>query len=234
MLSAAFFLAQLAAIATMVHAIPFLLERGHSAAFAAFALGLVGISQIPGRVLFGPLAARLRPAYATAAVFALMVAGIAVVVTMPAAWVVILGFVLLGMGNGMATLARATVIADRYGQRAYGTIAGVAGSFAIAAWAIGPVAAAVYAAAFGYAVLLWSLAPWPWRPRRSVAGPNATSITSAEPAASLDLPAVMRSGGAGLLAGAAELRPDGPSRGRRGSTRRSARGALRRPCRSSA
>ena len=30
------------------------------------------------------------------------------------------------MGNGMATLARATAIADRYGSAAYGTIASAA------------------------------------------------------------------------------------------------------------
>ena len=43
----------------------------------------------------------------------------------------IAGLVLLGMGNGMATLARATVIADRYGAAAYGTIASVAASATI-------------------------------------------------------------------------------------------------------
>ena len=59
LLSAAFFLASVAGLAMMVHSIPFLIERGHSAAFAAFAVGLVGVSQIPGRLLFAPLAARL-------------------------------------------------------------------------------------------------------------------------------------------------------------------------------
>ena len=58
-------LASLATIAMTVFAIPFLLERGHSAAFAAFAVGLIGVSQIPGRLLFAPLAscfrARRRP-----------------------------------------------------------------------------------------------------------------------------------------------------------------------------
>ena len=39
-----------------VQAIPFLLERGYTTRFAAFAVGLIGISQIPGRLLFAPLA----------------------------------------------------------------------------------------------------------------------------------------------------------------------------------
>lgn len=158
LLSGAFFLAQIASIGTIVLAIPFLLERGHDAEFAALAVGLFGIAQIPGRVVFAPLAARLTPAWSTATVFALVAAGIAVAVAVDAAAAVVAGFVLLGMGNGMATLARATVIADRYGQGAYGTIAGVAGAVTIAARAAAPVTAAVYASAVGYEGLLWTLA----------------------------------------------------------------------------
>ena len=157
LLTLAFFLASVAAIAMMVHAIPFLLERGHGAGFAAFAVGLVGISQVPGRLLFAPLAELLPRPLATAAVFALVAAGIALVVGVDATWAVIAGVVLLGMGNGMGTLARATAIADLYGPAAYGTIASVAASMTTAARAGGPVAAALVAAAIGYDALLWTL-----------------------------------------------------------------------------
>ena len=158
MLSSAFVLASLSAIAMMVFAIPFLLERGHSATFAAFAVGLVGVSQIPGRLLFAPLAARLPRAEATASVFALIALGVTIVVSFHSTEAVIAGLVLLGMGNGMATLARATAIADVYGAAAYGTIASVAGGMTTAARAAGPFAAAIYAAAVGYTALLWTLA----------------------------------------------------------------------------
>jgi predicted MFS family arabinose efflux permease len=158
LLSAAFVLASLSTIAMTVFAIPFLLERGHSAAFAAFAVGLVGVSQIPGRLLFAPLAARLPRAEAAAGVFALIAIGVIVVVSLHSTAAVIAGLVLLGMGNGMATLARATAIADLYGATAYGTIAGVAGGLTTAARAAGPFAAALYAAVVGYTTLLWTLA----------------------------------------------------------------------------
>jgi MFS family permease len=158
LLSGAFVLASLTSFAMAVHAIAFLIERGHSSAFAAFAVGLVGISQIPGRLLFGPLAARLPRPAATAGVFVLIGLGVAVVVSVHATAAVVAGLVLLGMGNGMATLARATAIADLYGAGAYGTIAAVAGSMTTAARAAGPVAGAVYAALFGYVALLWTLA----------------------------------------------------------------------------
>jgi pimeloyl-ACP methyl ester carboxylesterase len=51
------------------------------------------------------------------------------------------------MGNGMATLARATSIADLYGAGAYGAIAGTAAALTTGARAAGPAAAALIAAA---------------------------------------------------------------------------------------
>jgi len=157
-LSLAFVLASLSTIAMTVFSIPFLLERGHSAGFAAFAVGLIGVSQIPGRLLFAPLETFLPRALATASVFALIAAGVIVIVSLHSTVAVLIGLVLLGMGNGMATLARATAIADLYGSGAYGTIASVAGSMTTAARAAGPFAAALYAAAVGYTALLWTLA----------------------------------------------------------------------------
>lgn len=154
LLSAAFFLATVTGIAMTVHAIPFLLDRGYGAGFAAFAVGLVGISQIPGRIFFALVAGRLPSAWSTATVFLLIAAGIAIVVAVDTTWGAVVGLVVLGMGNGMATLARATVIADTYGAAAYGTIAGVAGATTTAARAAGPVAAAVVIAAVGYEVTL--------------------------------------------------------------------------------
>jgi hypothetical protein len=153
----AFFLATSTGIAMTVLGIPFLLERGYSAPFAAFAVGLIGVSQIPGRAAFAAVAARAPRAWTTAAVFALIALGIAVVVSIHGTVAVVVGLVLLGMGNGMTTLARATVIADRYGPAAYGTIGGVAASVTTGARATGPVAAAAYASLVGYTSLLWTL-----------------------------------------------------------------------------
>ena len=158
LLSAAFFLATGAAIAVTVQGIPFLLERGHGPGFAAFSIGVIGVSQIPGRLLFAPLAERLPQPWGTVALFALIAAGIGLIVGVDATAAVLTGMVLLGMGNGMATLARATVIADRYGSAAYGTIASVAAAATIGARAAAPVAAAAYAAIVGYGSLLVTLA----------------------------------------------------------------------------
>lgn len=158
LLSAAFFLATLTGIAMTVQAIPFLLEQGYTTRFAAFAVGLIGISQIPGRLLFAPLATGLPRAYATASVFALVACGIALIVGVHSTSATLAGFVVLGMGNGMTTLARATAMADLYGRRDYGTIGSIAALLTTSARAIGPVAAALWAQAVGYGALLWTLA----------------------------------------------------------------------------
>jgi MFS family permease len=158
LLSTAFVLGTFTGIAMTVHAIPFLLERGYGAAFAAFAVGLIGVSQIPGRVLFAAIGSRLPRELAISAVFVLIGGGIAVLVGLDTTATVLAGLVLLGMGNGMATLARATAIADLYGGTSYGTINSIAAAGTTGARAAGPVTAAVYAAAVGYGALLWTLA----------------------------------------------------------------------------
>ena len=154
LLSTAFVLGTFTGIAMTIHAIPFLLERGYSAPFAAFAVGLIGVSQIPGRAVFALLGTRLPREVSISVVFVLIAAGIAVIVGVHATAAVLAGLVLLGMGNGMATLARATAIAGA----SYGTINSVAAAGTTGARAAGPVVAAVYAAAVGYDSLLWTLA----------------------------------------------------------------------------
>jgi hypothetical protein len=158
LLSAGFFLASLAAFAMIVQAIPFLLDRGHGASFAAFAVGLMGASQIPGRFLFAVVGERLPSGAVIPGVFALVSLGIVLIVAVPGTVAVLAGMVVLGMGSGMALLARATVIADRYGSAAYGAIAGVAASVTTGARAAAPVTAAVWASIVGYEGLLWTLA----------------------------------------------------------------------------
>jgi predicted MFS family arabinose efflux permease len=157
LLAGAFFFASIAAAAVFVLGIPLLLSRGYDASFAAFAIGLAGAAQIPGRGVFGTVVSGLPRAVAMAAVFAPIVLGTGVLAAFDAAGAVLVGTVLLGMGNGMATLARATAMADHFGVVAYGTVAGVAAAWSTAARAIGPSAGALVAAAHGYADMLWTL-----------------------------------------------------------------------------
>lgn len=157
-LTAAFVLSSFAISAVAVHLIPYLLEGGRSASFAAFAAGLMGLMQVPGRVVFAGAARVLPRHYEAPAVFVLQGAGLAVLAATTAASGVIVAVCLFGMGNGMATLLRATAIADAYGSAFYGSIAGVAGACATGARAVAPVVAAgVYVAFHDYKPLLWLL-----------------------------------------------------------------------------
>jgi MFS family permease len=157
-LIAAFVLSSFAISAIAVHLIPYLLEGGRSARFAAFAAGLMGLMQVPGRIVFAGAAAILPRRYEASAVFLLQGAGLAVLAATTAAPGAIAAVCLFGMGNGMATLVRATAIADAYGSAFYGSIAGIAAACATGARAVAPVvAAAAYVAFNGYEPLLWLL-----------------------------------------------------------------------------
>jgi hypothetical protein len=155
-LTAAFVSSSFAISAVAVHLISYLLESGRSATFAAFAAGLMGVMQVPGRIVFAGAARVLPRQHEAPANFLLQGVGLAVLAATTAVPGVIVAVCVFGMGNGMATLVRATAIADAYGAADYGSIAGVAAAFATGARAVAPVAAAgVYAAFGGYQPLLW-------------------------------------------------------------------------------
>jgi MFS family permease len=158
-LTGAFVLSSFAISAIAVHLIPYLVEGGRSTAFAAFAAGLMGLMQVPGRVVFAAAAHVLPRRYEAPSVFFLQAIGLAVLAATTAPAGVLAAVCLFGLANGMATLVRATAIADAYGPARYGSIAGVAAAFATAARAVAPVVAAgAYAAFSGYEPLLWLLA----------------------------------------------------------------------------
>jgi MFS family permease len=157
-LAAAFVISSFAISAVGVHLIPYLLAGGRSAGFAAFAAGLMGLMQVPGRLLFAAAARFVPRLHEAPAVFLLQGIGIAMLAATTSADGVLVAVSLFGMGNGMATLVRATAIADAYGSTAYGSIAGAAAACATGARAIAPVAAAALYVAFdGYKPLLWLL-----------------------------------------------------------------------------
>jgi MFS family permease len=155
-LTAAFVLSSFAISAVAVHLIPYLLEGGRSASFAAFAAGLMGLMQVPGRVVFAAAMRALPRRLEAPAVFLLQGIGLALLALTTAAPGAIAAVCLFGIGNGMATLVRATAIADAYGSAFYGSIAGTAATCATAARAVAPVAVAgAYVAFHGYRPVLW-------------------------------------------------------------------------------
>jgi cyanate permease len=157
-LAAAMVASSFVASALAVHQVAYLTERGYSAAFAAGLTGILGAMQLPGRLLFGPLLRWLPRRVVTTLVFATLAAGLLVLALgkgTASVWVFV---VIYGMGRGMTTLLRATLVGDLFGARHYGSIGGVLAFCATAATAFGPVFAGVlYDAVGGYTAVIWVL-----------------------------------------------------------------------------
>ncbi|HET6900808.1 MAG TPA: MFS transporter, partial [Vicinamibacteria bacterium] len=157
-LTAAVVLSGLAAVATVVHLIPFLLGRGIPLATAAFAAGGVGLMQLPGRLFYAPIRRRLSIFGSTATVLlvqALALAWLPMVRGRTGLAVFVIAF---GMGNGAATLVRATGIAELFEPEVYARIGGMMAFFTAVARASGPIAAALaYQRLGSYGAVFWSL-----------------------------------------------------------------------------
>ncbi len=158
-LALAFALARLSVAAMGAHLVPLLLERGYTAAFVALAVGAVGPLQLLGRALFLPAYGRWRIDRVTAAMFACLATALASLALIPGVAGVALFVTLYGASNGAMTLARAEIVAQRYGAAHYGSINGTLALAISVTSAFAPFGAgALYAATGGYGAVLGVLA----------------------------------------------------------------------------
>jgi MFS family permease len=142
-----------------VHLIPYLSDRGYSPTLAAAMIGWMGAMQLPARVVFGPLVARFGHRTLTVGIFVFQAAALAQLALARRLGTLAPMIVMLGAANGMATLARATTIAEIFGPRHYGSISGAIALGANGARAIAPFAAALLQVALGgYEPVFWLLA----------------------------------------------------------------------------
>jgi MFS family permease len=157
-LSMAFFLSQLATAAVAVHLVPYLIDLGYEAGFAAVTTGLIGVMALPGRLIFTPLGDRLPRAHVTACLFLVQTIALLVLLLIHSVTGVYAFVILFGMGFGAMTPARAALIADLYGPEHYGQINGVLALFVTGSRALAPVGAgAVYDWTGSYDLILWGL-----------------------------------------------------------------------------
>ncbi|MBZ0282887.1 MAG: MFS transporter [Anaerolineae bacterium] len=157
-LALAFALSTFSAIAISVHLISYLTEQGFSTAFAAAAVGLVGGSQIPGRLVFTPLGNRVSRRLLTAGLFVMQGVALLILIGMPTESGVILFAIIFGSGSGASSPARAALLAERYGAAHYGSISGVQTLVMTMARATAPVGMGALVVATGsYQPVLWAL-----------------------------------------------------------------------------
>jgi len=158
-LTLAFSLGTFSSVAVGVHLIPFLTGRGFSPGFAAAVTGLIGATQVAARVIVTVLHHRWRQAAVTSVVFALQAFALVLLLWWQTATGVIVAVVLLGVGRGAVTLARASLIGDLYGRAHYGAISGTLALFVTLARAAAPVGVGLAHGWWsGYPPVFWGLA----------------------------------------------------------------------------
>jgi MFS family permease len=158
-LAAAFFVGNFTTNTVTVHLIPYLADRGYTPAVAALMIGWLGAMQVPARIVFAPVATRFGHRAVTATIFFAQAAGLIQLALATRLPTLVPMVVVLGGANGMATLARATLVADIFGARHYGSISGAIALGANGARALAPVGAALLQVALGgYERLFWLLA----------------------------------------------------------------------------
>jgi hypothetical protein len=138
-----------ASLATGVLLIAFLVDEGWALGRASLAGGTLGAMQLPGRLAFSPLAARVSRPVLVAGLFSVPAAGIAVLLVGGASRTVWLAVVLLGFGQGATTLLRATLYVDLYGVERIGALNGLSGTPITCARAVAPLLASVVVARTG-------------------------------------------------------------------------------------
>ncbi len=150
LLVAAFTLAGFCVYAAVVNLVPLLTDGGLTPLVAAVALGLGGVGQVAGRLVYGPLLALLpvRPrtvlvvAAASVTTFGLSVS---------ARWAVLVCVVSFaaGVARGIFTLIQATAVSDRWGTQAFGARSSVLSGAVMVTAAFAPWLGALIASVVG-------------------------------------------------------------------------------------
>ncbi|WP_326549636.1 MFS transporter [Micromonospora sp. NBC_01813] len=152
------FVAHAAGLATVtIHLVSYLQYVGHSAKFAASLAGLLGVLSVAGRIMVTALQRWQAPTTVTAGVFALqaVAAGVlpAVAAGVPGA---IAGIVCFGLGFGVATIARPTLLSELFGTTGFATISAVLVVPITLVTALAPLGAALLREATGSYPVVWA------------------------------------------------------------------------------
>lgn len=158
-LTVAFTAGFFAVSAITFHSVPMLGERGYPAALAVSAIALIGPAQVAGRVLVVVIAPATKLFVAGCLALGLPAVGLIVLLLgSQGFWTIALFAVCLGIGNGIATIARAKAVAELFGRAGFGAINGAINGPVTAGRALAPAAAAaIWTATGGYDAVLWLL-----------------------------------------------------------------------------
>jgi MFS family permease len=158
-LALAFLIQSFAHAGISLHSVPMLIEWGYKPTFAATVIGLVGAMQVAGRLVFAPLRRRVSSRAVTMLILASQSLAFLILWGVPGTVGLFAFVACFGISNGMATLVRATLVAELWGRTHYGAIAGALSVWSTLARAVAPLSIGLaYLAWGGYRPILFGLA----------------------------------------------------------------------------
>jgi len=172
----------------LAHGVVHLQDLGHAARIGAWAVGIMTVSGLIGKVILAAFGDRIDPRYIYALFMAVFGVGLVVVVNAHALWQVYLFATCLGIGFGGGLVCLMAVLSNYYGTRAFASLAGLAIAINTTLSAIAPkVAGRLFDQGVGYGVNFYFLASWCFlgaivlfsMRRPGVFVPGATSVAEA-------------------------------------------------------
>ena len=158
-LALAFLIQSFAHAGISLHSVPMLIGWGYPPTFAATVIGLVGAMQVAGRLVFAPLRTRLSSRTVVMLILACQSVAFLVLWGVPGTLGLFAFVICFGISNGMATLVRASIVAELWGRAHYGAIAGALSVASTLARAVAPLSIGLaYIAWGGYRPILFGLA----------------------------------------------------------------------------
>lgn len=156
LLALAFGLSSLSASAIRVHFIPYLTLVGVDSSAAAIATGIIGVTQVIGRLVFAPIERRVRIYMLVLVVFGVQAVSALALVLGSNLLTIGIFILCFGISQGTFTLVRASMMADLYGIRHYGRISSVmAIVLTVTATSAPVVASLIYDNSGSYDLVLW-------------------------------------------------------------------------------
>lgn len=120
----AFTLSRVVTVGVGLQLAPLLLASGKTPAVAAGLTGLMGLTALPGRVIFVPLLKQLGVQQLTGWLFGLLGVGGLLLHFAASTPIAAIGIVLFGMASGALTLARSELLVRLYPPELFGTVNG--------------------------------------------------------------------------------------------------------------
>jgi MFS family permease len=157
-IASTFALVSLSSAAFAANLVPTFGERGVSAAHAALLGGLIGVMQLPGRVLLMSGAFAAAPTRLLAVSLGLEAVGFASIALAPSVIVIAAGTMFFALGAGLTTLVRPQLVQALFGVGRGGLLNGRIARYQQLARAAGPLTLAWVGGRLGYATALLLIA----------------------------------------------------------------------------